>query len=648
MKASLGCTSAYLDRRHANCHLEDHDPLRHACSDSVKRHSIYLDVAVSSSSTPADRACTTVSASTMRLLNTTSLLLEEFIGDNIPYYAILSHRWENEEVTFQDLREGRGPDMAGYSKITGCCRQARLDGWEYAWVDSCCIDKSSSAELSEAINSMFKWYKDSQVCYSYLSDVKERSDFADSQWFTRGWTLQELLAPEFLIFYDNNWKEIDTKPRLLRKIESITGISVEHLVNFEDASIAQIMSWASRRRTTRIEDQAYCLMGLFGINMPPLYGEGSSSFLRLQLEILRTSEDETIFAWTSEDSRPTGLLARSAADFRKSSKIIRGRFIQDRAPYTMTNKGLRLEARLLPTDEKIDNFSNLTSGSIHVHLLPINCMEAGRSRLVALRVRRDFFGDLFRMLDLKLLPADYISQVGKSLHLGELEICYFRQASYEDDRYLAQNITVNVISQTGYRMIGTLTPNRNGDPSWYELEEPASTLQLNFDQNFEKALIFTDSTTSYQPANFAVSLSEFTGTLSVRICCKERRSPNGVVTWKDHQYSYRDKASYPVECGASISYKVRRDGLSVNKDRTRVKNYVVDIIVDPSGFLPWQPSPDEVETPSFYPSSGISRKLERRLRDIVEGKISLESLRVGNLSHASRSNMDFGSPVQDL
>ena len=141
--------------------------------------------------------------------------------------------------------------MAGYSKITGCCRQARLDGWEYAWVDSCCIDKSSSAELSEAINSMFKWYQDAQVCYAYLSDVEERSEFAKSQWFTRGWTLQELLAPEFLIFYDKDWREIDTKLRLLRKIQSVTGISVEHLVDFENASVAQIMSWARPWRSSR-------------------------------------------------------------------------------------------------------------------------------------------------------------------------------------------------------------------------------------------------------------------------------------------------------------------------------------------------------------------------------------------------------------
>jgi len=517
-------------------------------------------------------------------------------------------------------------------------------------VDSCCIDKSSSAELSEAINSMFKWYQDAQVCYAYLSDVEERSEFAKSQWFTRGWTLQELLAPEFLIFYDKDWREIDTKLRLLRKIQSVTGISVEHLVDFENASVAQIMSWASRRRTTRIEDQAYCLMGLFGINLPPLYGEGSKSFLRLQLEILRTSEDETILAWTSKDMLQTGLLARSAADFSNSSKIIRVLLIQDRTPYTMTNKGLRVDARLLPMDEKWDGFFEAIFGASGVHLLPINCMEAGRSRSIALRVCKDTHGDFHRTMVSELdtldvyLPDGRISLVEKSLHLGEPEICYFRQTS-NYDRYFSRTITVNVISQPGYRIIGTLTPEGNVEKSWYELEEPASTLRLSFDRHYEIGLIFTESTTSYQPANFAVSLSKITYPLSVRFSCKERRSPNGEVTWIDRQCSEWDKASYPVESGASISYKVRRDDVSVNEVRTRMKSYVVDLIVDPTGLLPWQPSPDEVETSSSYPSGLKSSELESRLRDIVDGKISLKSLRVGNLSHPSRSNMDFSSPV---
>ncbi|KUJ11357.1 HET-domain-containing protein [Mollisia scopiformis] len=239
----------------------------------------------------------------MRLINTTTLQLEEYFDRKIPPYAILSHRWEEEEVTFQDMiAEG----AANSFKITGCCQRAREDGLKYAWIDTCCIDKSSSAELSEAINSMFKWYKNAEVCYAYLSDVlingfdstSLSSMFRRSRWFTRGWTLQELLAPHTIIFFDITWTEIGTKLQLRPLIEQITGIT--HLLNFNRASIAQKMSWAAERVTTRVEDQAYCLMGLFGVNMPPLYGEGDNAFRRLQLEILEVSDDESIFAWKED------------------------------------------------------------------------------------------------------------------------------------------------------------------------------------------------------------------------------------------------------------------------------------------------------------------------------------------------------------
>ncbi|KAH7364549.1 hypothetical protein BKA65DRAFT_371585, partial [Rhexocercosporidium sp. MPI-PUGE-AT-0058] len=175
--------------------------------------------------------------------------------------------------------------------------QALSDGWEWVWIDSCCIDKTSSAELSEAINSMFRWYREAQVCYAYLSDVPGGSDwetrqqsnsaFRKSQWFTRGWTLQELLAPEMVVFFDADWEDIGTKNSMQALLSSITGID-----NFKDyalACIAKKMSWASNRETTREEDKAYCLMGLFAVNMPPLYGEGMAAFYRLQIEILKTT-----------------------------------------------------------------------------------------------------------------------------------------------------------------------------------------------------------------------------------------------------------------------------------------------------------------------------------------------------------------------
>ncbi|KAH8600121.1 heterokaryon incompatibility protein-domain-containing protein [Bisporella sp. PMI_857] len=243
----------------------------------------------------------------MRLLNAKTLKLHSFFGQDIPPYAILSHRWSESEVTFQDVEDEGGIDVARADpKIFGCCAQALKDGWDYVWIDSCCIDKSSSAELSEAINSMFRWYQDALVCYVYLSDVPgafnatHSSAFQKSAWFKRGWTLQELLAPETVIFFDQDWIEIGTKATLEDELISITKIT--HLFDFSEACIAQKMSWAAKRKTSRVEDEAYCLMGIFGINMPILYGEGEKAFLRLQQEIIKMSADESIFAWRYNDS----------------------------------------------------------------------------------------------------------------------------------------------------------------------------------------------------------------------------------------------------------------------------------------------------------------------------------------------------------
>ncbi len=250
--------------------------------------------------------------------------------------------------------------MPGYAKIEGCCAQARADGWEYAWVDSCCIDKSSSAELSEAINSMFKWYRNAQVCYAFLDDVDGEEEGAipgelrRSMWFTRGWTLQELLAPDIVVFFDKNWMDIGTKTSLGELISEITGI--EDLFSWEGACIAQKMSWAAKRKTTRTEDMAYCLMGLFDVNMPPLYGEGNKAFMRLQMEIIKSSDDESFLAWSLDDHEGD-VFARSPLAFKDSGQIRRCRghresrsfFQGERRPFAMTNKGLHISMLLIPS-----------------------------------------------------------------------------------------------------------------------------------------------------------------------------------------------------------------------------------------------------------------------------------------------------------
>ena len=192
-------------------------------------------------------------------------------------------------------------------KIRQFLALAEAHGHEWAWADTCCIDKTSSAELTEAINSMFRYYQHAEVCYVYLRDVPADDDPAEpysafdrSRWHTRGWTLQELLAPPTVVFLSQTWTVLGDKFRLASTLTRITQIP-ESVLRLEkdvaEMSVAQRMSWAAERETTRVEDRAYCLFGLFGINMPTLYGEGSNAFYRLQEEILRTSVDASLFTW---------------------------------------------------------------------------------------------------------------------------------------------------------------------------------------------------------------------------------------------------------------------------------------------------------------------------------------------------------------
>ncbi|KFA49204.1 hypothetical protein S40293_07199 [Stachybotrys chartarum IBT 40293] len=268
----------------------------------------------------------------MHLLHAKTYLLEEFPGPKkpggrhqdafmgissasatTPEYAILSHTWGSakEEVSFQDMQYlAAAKKKAGFEKIAFTCRQARANGLEYVWIDTCCIDKRSSAELSEAINSMFRWYKLAKVCYVYLADVSQASkdglgqqasvdEFSQSRWFTRGWTLQELLAPKRIIFFTQDWNIIGTMNELKTHIANITQIRPCYLDGepLRKASVAERMSWASLRQTSRVEDMAYSLLGIFDINMALLYGEGEKAFQRLQREIINTYDDQTILAW---------------------------------------------------------------------------------------------------------------------------------------------------------------------------------------------------------------------------------------------------------------------------------------------------------------------------------------------------------------
>ena len=260
----------------------------------------------------------------------------EFRDDEATEYAILSHRWvcptevDYEEMVSlakmdtQERDEIRG--RLGYKKILETCQQANEDGYEWAWIDTCCIDKRSSAELSEAINSMYRWYGNAKACYAYLHDVhgpsfpteKDDQKYPKSngwpEWFSRGWTLQEMIAPSNVQFFNERWQAIGDKKTLATTLTRITRVPEHVLMQglFENRPcIAQIISWAAKRTTTRVEDRAYSLMGLLDVNMSMLYGEGKKAFHRLQLHIIHSSNDQSIFAWghSSPDVRTGSILA---------------------------------------------------------------------------------------------------------------------------------------------------------------------------------------------------------------------------------------------------------------------------------------------------------------------------------------------------
>lgn len=341
----------------------------------------------------------------MHLINIDTLQLERF-DVNPPSYAILSHRWRDGEVSFGEFADlNKRRRKAGFTKILDTCAQARRDNLAYVWVDTCCIDKSSSAELSEAINSMFAWYQGAAVCYAFLDDVFANAQDADgamlgpsqwsetpcdnmakSEWFERGWTLQELIAPRTLDFFcrpkslhETGWCYLGNRARLSYFIMHTTGIPAALLwgnTRLSEFSVSKRMSWAAKRKTTRHEDTAYCLMGLFGVNMPLLYGEGSKAFFRLQEEIIRTIDDDTILAWTEPQSSGfdglRGIFAPSPSCFASTPHLAPIPSFEPDSHFVNTSKGLRTSETICPTREMLDELDIGHRDQSYV-LLPLNC-----------------------------------------------------------------------------------------------------------------------------------------------------------------------------------------------------------------------------------------------------------------------------------
>lgn len=362
----------------------------------------------------------------MRLLERTpygDFVFREFGNKEIPAYAILSHTWStnnDEEVSFQDIEAGTGKSKVGWRKIQFCARKAAANHLRYFWIDTCCIDKRSSAELSESINSMYRWYQQAKICFAYIEDWPPELSWADListipseqaqnkynskfrtkqsksrkntqlkslssttaplRWFTRGWTLQELIAPRKLEFFDKTWNSRGMKSdhTVITNLSRITGIAHSVLSDGGDNSLRSIchgqrMSWAAYRETSRVEDIAYCLLGIFQINMPLLYGEGENAFVRLQEEILKFSTDLSLLAWTqTEDDfqQYRGIFSRHPLEFRElgQCRLDRSQF-SPREEITMTNKGARMETSLF----QIENHSADNFPIKDVHILSLGC-----------------------------------------------------------------------------------------------------------------------------------------------------------------------------------------------------------------------------------------------------------------------------------
>ncbi|XDG06029.1 hypothetical protein ABKA04_005644 [Annulohypoxylon sp. FPYF3050] len=345
----------------------------------------------------------------MRLLKTKEYRLIETneVPNPFPQYAILSHTWisPRDEITYQDFKRRKDDidyglyKQKGWKKFKKYCDRAAKDGWEWAWMDTCCIDKTNPADTQEAINAMFRWYQNAGVCYAYLEDVDANEasdtdmgfplnwDFDDiasidnvadrdsvihkalrphlikAKWFTRGWTLQELLAPPYLVFVDRAWRRIGTRESWADEIKEASRIEARYLTDFSptdfvSCSLAKRLSWASRRETTIEEDETYSLLGLFGISLPLIYGEGRwRAFNRLQRELITVYNDDSIFAWKAEqssselrlgsqwkDSDPrSGILAPSIREYWDASNI--NAFGLFGYSFNLTNRGLEINAQ---------------------------------------------------------------------------------------------------------------------------------------------------------------------------------------------------------------------------------------------------------------------------------------------------------------
>ncbi|KAI1469651.1 uncharacterized protein F4812DRAFT_419831 [Daldinia caldariorum] len=333
----------------------------------------------------------------MWLLNTETLTLKYFNEAQLKglSFAILSHTWGSDEILFHEVQGDRAAlqDRAGWKKLTSFCKTALAYGFGHGWMDTCCIDKRNSADVTEAINSAYMYYYDSGACFIHLEDVHKYADEATgssgraevtrdqllarvrtTRWIRRGWTLQEFIAPKRRYFFASDWSDIEDGDNLLDALAESTRISIDLLKDrdlLDGFCTAERMKWASRRETTRAEDVAYCLMGMFKVNMPVLYGEGAqNAFRRLQREIMQFSFDMTIFVWYG-DYESSGLLAQSPSDFADTplSSLWPP---WDASAYSLTNAGLSISLNII-NQQEIGEYGCCAKSDGNILLATLQC-----------------------------------------------------------------------------------------------------------------------------------------------------------------------------------------------------------------------------------------------------------------------------------
>ena len=446
---------------------------------------------------------------------------------------------------------------------------------------------------------MFEWYRCAQVCYAYLSDVpahttdhhKIDSYFRQSKWFTRGWTLQELLAPHWIQFFDEEWIEIGTKSSLQGLITSITGIS--HLFNFNAASVAQKMCWASKRETTRLEDQAYCLMGLFSVKMPPLYGEGRHAFMRLQSEIIRKTDDETIFAWmrpagfqASGLVDETGMLAPSPAYFERSGHVRTFLFDHERPPHTMTNKGLRLELLTFEASKGVEVIA------------PLNAADGNPNSALALRLWKSHTS-FSRSAELYHFQISELSNV--ALRRG---IFFVGQAIDTPSTPFPQKVVFDIktLQRLGFSLQERQVYPIAGCAHWVWADQDHRGPTLHrFKPYWQRAAIVVEKK-DLATLIILLGISK-ENHLWVDII-PQQRSPDGKLVNTDFpEDGNTDRCSMMLSDGCSVTAILKKDhGLGQ-------EGYVLETSLDPDGSLPWPPSPITSNASNLStPTAGLESK----------------------------------------